>query len=292
MTLFTKCYPSPLGTRTNNTVPALKTTTVNRPVPALKKNARPGANKKYNRPVPALKNTITRSRPASKKKKKRPVPPRKKNITAPSRLGKKTTAPSRFGKKNHRPVPPRKKKNTRPVPPRILPRKIPSRPVPPRISTPIFCQSRAPAEMKKVGQPSIFPPSRPVEILVVHVKPWKHGRQQTNKIRRNKHTKTPPGKKINNITSAIWRVVRSPIIRWDRVACGLRHSVPPLAVAGSSANSRTPDERWRVRLSRGSSYHLLENIKLPLLQSPGTVGERKAIDSSLFHFRMQLSGSF
>ena len=26
--------------------------------------------------------------------------------------------------------------------------------------------------MKKVGQPSIFPPSRPVEILAVHVKPW------------------------------------------------------------------------------------------------------------------------
>ena len=25
--------------------------------------------------------------------------------------------------------------------------------------------------MKKVGQPSIFPPSRPVEILAVHVKP-------------------------------------------------------------------------------------------------------------------------
>ena len=28
--------------------------------------------------------------------------------------------------------------------------------------------------MKKVGQPSIFPPSRPVEILAVHVKPWKN----------------------------------------------------------------------------------------------------------------------
>ena len=104
-----------------------------------------------------------------------------KNTTAPSRLGKKkprpvplrgkkTTAPSRLGKKNKRPVPPRKK-NNRPVPPRIFPRKIPSRPVPPRISTPIFCQSRAPAEIKKAGQPSISHPSRPVEILAVHVKP-------------------------------------------------------------------------------------------------------------------------
>ena len=112
-----------------------------------------------------------------------------KNTTAPSRLGKKnnrpvplrekkTTAPSRLGKKKKTPRPASKKKTNRPVPPRILPRKIPSRPVPPRISTPIFCQSRAPAEMKKVGQPSIFPPSRPVEILAVHVKPWKlrHGR--------------------------------------------------------------------------------------------------------------------
>ena len=163
MTLFTKCYPPPLTTRINNTVPALKTTTVNRPVPALKKNARPGANKKYNRPVPTLKKhnhpvpsrlekKIQPPRPASEKKYNRPVPPRKKKQTAPSRL---------------------EKKNNRPVPPRILARKIPSRPVPPGISTPIFCQSRAPAEIKKVGQPSIFPPSRPVEILAVHVKPWK-----------------------------------------------------------------------------------------------------------------------
>ena len=115
------------------------------------------------RPVP--------SRPVPsrlEKKYNRPVPPRKKNTTAPSRLGKKNnrpvplrekkaTAPSRLGKKQQPPRPASKKKNNRPVPPRI--------------STPIFCQSRAPAEMKKVGQPSIFPPSRPVEILAVHVKP-------------------------------------------------------------------------------------------------------------------------
>ena len=139
------------------------------------KNVRcgPGAEKTQPpRPVPP------------RKKNNRPVPPRNKKTTAPSRLGKKKQPPRpASGKKNDRPVPPRKKKTTapsrlekkpnRPVPPRILPRKIPSRPVPPRISTPIFCQSRAPAEMKKVGQPSIFPPSRPVEILAVHVKPWK-----------------------------------------------------------------------------------------------------------------------
>ena len=170
MTLFTKCYPLPLGTRINTTVPALKTTTVNRPVPALKKNARPGANKKYNRPVPALKKhnhpvpsrlekKIQPPRPASGKKKKRPVPLR----------GKKRSPRPASEEKPPRPA--SKKRNNRPVPPRILPRKIPSRPVPSRISTPIFCQSRAPAEMKKVGQPSIFPPSRPVEILAVHVKP-------------------------------------------------------------------------------------------------------------------------
>ena len=115
MTLFTKCYPSPLGTRINNTVPALKTTTVNRPVPALKKNARPGANKKYNRPVPALKKhnhpvpsrlekKIQSPRPASEIKNNRPVPLREK----------KTTAPSRLGKKQQPPVPPRKKKTTVP----------------------------------------------------------------------------------------------------------------------------------------------------------------------------------
>ena len=186
MTLFTKCYPPPLGTRINNTVPALKITAVNRPVPTLKKNARPGANKKYN-PGPG----------AEKTQPPRPVPPRKKNTTAPSRLGKKNNRPvpprkknkpprPASGKKPDRPVPPRKKTTT--APSRLEKKKnpvpshqefclekyrpVPSRPVPPRISTPIFCQSRAPAEMKKVGQPSIFPPSRPVEILAVHVKPW------------------------------------------------------------------------------------------------------------------------
>ena len=135
MTLFTKCYPPPLGTRINNTVPALKTTTVNRPVPALKKKRPSRCEQKIQPP-----------RPASEKK---------------------TTAPSRFGKKNDRPVPPRKKKQ----PPRPASKKKSNRPVPPRISTHIFCQSRAPAEMKKVGQLSIPPPSRPVEILAVHVKP-------------------------------------------------------------------------------------------------------------------------
>ena len=184
MTLFTKCYPPPLGTRINNTVPALKTTTVNRPVLALKKKRPsrreqkiqppgPGAEKTQPpRPVPPRKKNTTATfrlekkiqppRPASEKKKPRPVPLREK----------KTTAPFRLGKKNKPPRPASKKKKKRPVPPRILPRKIPSRPVPPRISTPIFCQSRAPAEMKKVGQPSIFPPSRPVEILAVLVKLW------------------------------------------------------------------------------------------------------------------------
>ena len=182
MTLFTKCYPPPLGTRINNTVPALKTTTVNRPVPALKKNRPSRREQKIQPPGPG----------AEKTQPPRPVPPRKNKTTAPSRLGKKkTTAPSRLGKekKTPRPAsgkkrPPRpasekkknapsrlEKKKNRPVPPRTLPTKIPSRPVPPRISTPIFCQSRAPAEMKKVDQPSIFPPSRPVEILAVHVKP-------------------------------------------------------------------------------------------------------------------------
>ena len=133
MTLFTKCYPPPLGTRINNIVPALKTTTVNRPVPALKKNARPGANKKYNRPVPALKKhnhpvpsrlekKILPPRPASEKNNNRPVPLR----------GKKTTAPSRLRKKKNPPRLASEKKNNRPVPPKILPRKIPSRPVPSR----------------------------------------------------------------------------------------------------------------------------------------------------------------
>ena len=102
---------------------------------------------KYNRPVPALKKHI------------HPVP---------SRLEKKIQPPRpASGKKNDRLLPPRKKKTTA----RPASKKNPNCPVPPRISTPIFCQSRAPAEMKKVGQSSIFPPSRPVEILAVHVKP-------------------------------------------------------------------------------------------------------------------------
>ena len=156
---FTKCYPPPLGTRINNTVPALKTTAVNRPVPALKKKRPSRREQKIQPPGPG----------AEKTQPPRPVPPRKIN----------TTAPSRLGKKNNRPVPLREKKTTAPsrlgkkkYPPRPASKKKPNRPVPPRISTPIFCQSRAPAEMKKVGQPSIFPPSRPVEILAVHVKPW------------------------------------------------------------------------------------------------------------------------
>ena len=113
MTLFTKCYPSPLGTRINNTVPALK------------KNARPGANKKYNRPVPALKKhnhpvpsrlekIIQPPRPASEKKKKRPVPPRKKKKRPVPLREKKTTAPSRLGKKKQPPRPASKKKTTVP----------------------------------------------------------------------------------------------------------------------------------------------------------------------------------
>ena len=162
---FHKMLPPPLGTRINNTAPALKTTTVNHPVPALKQNARPGANKKYNRPVPALKKhnhpvpsrlekKIQPPRPASEKKYNRPVPPQKTKTTAPSRFGKKKRPPRPASEKKKTPRPASKKKNNRPVPPRI--------------STPIFCQSRAPAKMKKVGQPSIFPPSRPVEILAVH----------------------------------------------------------------------------------------------------------------------------
>ena len=86
----------------------------------------------------------------------------------PASEKKKTPRPA-SRKKNDRPIPPRKKKKT----PRPASKKKNNRPAPPRISTPIFCQSRAPAEMKKVGQPSIFPPSRPVEILAVHVKPCK-----------------------------------------------------------------------------------------------------------------------
>ena len=127
---------------------------------------RPGAKKK--RPSRREQKIQPPGPGAEKTQPPRPVPPRKKKTTAPSRLGKqiqpprpasekKTTAPSRFGGKKRPPRPASKKKQKRPVPPRI--------------STPIFCQSRAPAEMKKVGQPAIFPPSRPVEILAVYVKP-------------------------------------------------------------------------------------------------------------------------
>ena len=179
---FHKMLPPPAWHVYKQYRPGAETTAVNRPVPALKKNARPGANKKYNRPVPALKK---HNHPVPSRLEKKIQPPRpasEKKTTAPSRLGKKqqpprlasgkkTTAPSRLGKKKQPPRPASKKNPNLPVPPRILPRTIPSRPVPPRTSTPIFCQSRAPAEMKKVGQPSIFVPSRPVEILAVHVKP-------------------------------------------------------------------------------------------------------------------------
>ena len=94
MTLFTKCYPPPLGTRINNTVPALKK---KRPSRREQKIQPPGPGAEKTQPP-------------------RPVPPRKKNTTAPSRLGKKkqpprpasekkTTAPSRFGKKKRPPRP-------------------------------------------------------------------------------------------------------------------------------------------------------------------------------------------
>ena len=188
MTLFTKCYTPLLGTRINNTIPALKTTTVNRPVPALKKKGPSRREQKIQPPGPGAEKTQPPRPVPPSKKYNRPVTPRKEITTAPSRLGKKIQPPRpASGKKNDRPVPPRKKKKNRPVPPRkkktTVPsrqefclekyRPVPSRPVPPRISTPIFCQSRAPAEIKKVGQPSIFPPSRPVEILAVNVKPCK-----------------------------------------------------------------------------------------------------------------------
>ena len=129
MTLFTKCYPPPLGTRINNTVPALKTTTVNRPVLALKKKRPSRREQKIQPPGPGAEKTqpTAPSRPASKKKYNRPVPPRKKNTTAPSRLGKKKTPPRpASGKKNDRPVPPRKKKQT--APSRLEKKKKTSRP--------------------------------------------------------------------------------------------------------------------------------------------------------------------
>ena len=116
MTLFTKCYPPPLGTRINNTVPALKTT-VNRPVPALKKKRPSRREQKIQPPGPG----------AEKTQPPRPVPPRKKNTTAPSRLGKKKKTPRpASGKKNDRPVPPRGKKTT--APSRLEKKNKPSRP--------------------------------------------------------------------------------------------------------------------------------------------------------------------
>ena len=119
MTLFTKCYPPPLGTRIINTVPALKTTTVNRPVPALKKKRPSRREQKIQAPGPG----------AGKTQPPRPVPPRKKNTTAPSRLGKKKNAPSRLEKKNNRPVPPRKKKQpSRPAKNFAYKNTVPSRP--------------------------------------------------------------------------------------------------------------------------------------------------------------------
>ena len=128
MTLFTKFYPPPLGTRINNTVSALKTTAVNRPVPTLKKKRPSRREQKIQPPGPG----------AEKTQPPRPVPPRKKITTAPSRLGKKynrpvpprkktTTAPSRFGKKKRPPRPASEKNNNCPVPPRKKKKNVPSR---------------------------------------------------------------------------------------------------------------------------------------------------------------------
>ena len=105
MTLFTKCYPPPLSTRISNTVPALKTTTVNRPVPALKKKRPSRREQKIQPPGPV----------AEKTQPPRPVPPRKNNTTAPSRLGKKIQPPRpASGKKKNPPRPASKKKTTVP----------------------------------------------------------------------------------------------------------------------------------------------------------------------------------
>ena len=93
---------------------------------------------------------------AAKRQPPRPVPPRKKNTAAPSRLGKKIQPSRPVSEKQTSPVPLQEKKRQ----PRTASKTKNNRPVPPRISTPIFCQSRARAEMKKVGQPSIF--TRPV----------------------------------------------------------------------------------------------------------------------------------
>ena len=128
MTLFTKCYTPPLGTRITNTVPALKTTTVNRPVPALKKKHPSRHKQKIQPPGPGAEKTQPpRPVPPRKKNSNRPVPPRKKIPTAPSHVGKKIQPPRpASGKKNDRPVPPRKK-NNRPVPPRKTKTTVPSR---------------------------------------------------------------------------------------------------------------------------------------------------------------------
>ena len=159
MTLFTKCYPPPLGTRINNTVPALKTTTVNRPVPALKIKRPSRREQKIQPPDPG----------AEKTQPPRPVPPRKKNTTAPSRLGKKKQPPRpASGKKNDRPVPPREKKTT--APSRLEKIKQPSRPA--KNLHPYILPVPRSRRNEKGGSTVNFPPSRPVEILAVHVKPW------------------------------------------------------------------------------------------------------------------------
>ena len=144
MTLFTKCHPSPLGTRINNTVPALKTTTGNRPVPALKKNAPSRREQKIQPPGLGAEKTQPPRPVPPRKKNTTALPPRKKNITAPSRLGKKksrpvplrgkkTIAPSRLGKKNKPPRPASKKK--KPVPSRqeFLPLYFASPVLPPKL---------------------------------------------------------------------------------------------------------------------------------------------------------------
>ena len=95
MTLFTKCYPPPLGTRINNTVPALKK---KRPSRREQKIQPPGPGAEKTQPP-------------------RPVPPRKKNATVPSRLGKKKTPRPASGKKKRppRPASEKKKKTSRPA---------------------------------------------------------------------------------------------------------------------------------------------------------------------------------
>ena len=182
---FHKMLPPPLGTRINNTVPALKTTTVNRPVPALKKK-RPSREQKIQPPGPD----------AEKTQPPRPVPPRKKNTTAPFRIEnkiqpprpaseknnnrpvplreKKTTAPSRLGKKKQPPRPASKKKTTVPSRQEFCLEKY--RPVPSRPAKnfhPYILPVPRSRRNEKGGSTVNFPPSRPVEILAVHVKPCK-----------------------------------------------------------------------------------------------------------------------